>query len=711
MIESLFSPQWYRVSTLQPRLKPSAEICRQTHRQQLWYVLRDPVGERSHRFTPIAYEFISLLDGRRSIDEIWHLLQGRLGDDCPGQVDIINVLSKLYAADVLLVPGSKEVDELLRRGERREQAKTKGRYKNPAALRFRLFDPQPFLVASHALVKPFFSAPALILYGVLIALGAALALQNWSELSAAAAQQLAQPYNLALLLLLYPVIKLLHELGHAWAVTLEGGEVHELGVMLLVLMPIPYVDASASAAFPRRRERILVSAAGMLVELVLSALALFLWLIIEPGLIRDALLSVMLIGGASTLFFNGNPLLRYDAYYILSDWIGISNLAQRSNSYLAYLFKHYLFGIKGARSPLSAPGERRWFLFYSIASFFYRTAIMLSIALYLASQFFYLGLALAIWVLVLQLLIPALKTLSYLGSAELGAQRNRAWLSSAALGGIGIMLCAFVPLPSNSQYEGVVWMPGEARIHSKVDAFVHRVLAEPGQHVEAGELLIELSDPLLDTELELEEARVAELQALLKQYQLSDQVKAQAVRERLTAATARRTRAIEQRDSLLVFAEQSGEFILSDAQDQKGRFVHQGELLAMVRNDRDATVRLMVSQADVDRIQQNYQGAQVRLSGAMNEILDARLVNSVPQAKGTLPSDVLSTRGGGKIALDANGEQSLERLFEYELELPVAIDQTRFGARAHVRFDHGQESFAAQSGRRIRQLFLSELAM
>ena len=127
-----------------------------------------------------------------------------------------------------------------------------------------------------------------------------------------------------------------------------GGEVHEMGVMLLVLMPVPYVDASASSAFPEKRRRMVVGAAGMIVELFVASIALALWLEMQPGALRAVLFNVMLIAGISTVLFNANPLLRFDGYYILSDWLEIPNLRQRAQQYLGSIFERRLFGMRDA---------------------------------------------------------------------------------------------------------------------------------------------------------------------------------------------------------------------------------------------------------------------------------------------------------------------------------------------------------------------------
>ena len=105
------------------------------------------------------------------------------------------------------------------------------------------------------------------------------------------------------------MLKALHELGHGYAVKAFGGAVHELGVMFLVFAPVPYVDASAASEFRSKWRRALVGAAGMIVEVFIAALALYVWLAVEEGFVRALAYNVMLIAGISTVLFNGNPLL------------------------------------------------------------------------------------------------------------------------------------------------------------------------------------------------------------------------------------------------------------------------------------------------------------------------------------------------------------------------------------------------------------------
>ena len=165
------------------------------------------------------------------------------------------------------------------------------------------------------------------------------------------------------------VVILIHELGHAFACRRFGGECHELGIMFLVLIPTPYVDASTAWAFPNKWHRIFVGAAGMIVELFFAAICVFVWLNTNPNeLISQLAFNAMLVAGVSTVIFNANPLLRYDGYYMLSDWLEIPNLQQKSKDYLLGLIKRHVFRVK-AHQPLP-PGERA----AALQAVFYRNA-------------------------------------------------------------------------------------------------------------------------------------------------------------------------------------------------------------------------------------------------------------------------------------------------------------------------------------------------
>ena len=169
-----------------------------------------------------------------------------------------------------------------------------------------------------------------------------------------------------------------------------------MGVMFLAFIPCPYVDASAAAAFRNTWHRIMVGAAGMLVELFLASLALFVWLNVEPGMVRTAMYDVMVLAGISTVLFNGNPLLRYDGYYMFADYLEIPNLWARSQAYLRYLWERYAFGRQEAASESATPSERGWFVCYGITALVYRLVVCVAVAMFMAEHFFFVGAVFAV---------------------------------------------------------------------------------------------------------------------------------------------------------------------------------------------------------------------------------------------------------------------------------------------------------------------------
>lgn len=159
---------------------------------------------------------------------------------------------------------------------------------------------------------------------------ARIAAQEWIRLTNNLVDRVLSSSNLFLLWFTYPVVKGIHEWAHGMAVKAWGGNVREMGLMFILFVPVPYVNASASYHFPSKWTCAMVSAAGIAAELLVGALATYVWLQVESELIHAIAFNIILIAGVSTLLVNGNPLMRYDGYFILSDLVEIPNLAQRS---------------------------------------------------------------------------------------------------------------------------------------------------------------------------------------------------------------------------------------------------------------------------------------------------------------------------------------------------------------------------------------------
>ena len=167
-------------------------------------------------------------------------------------------------------------------------------------------------------------------------------------------QQFFTLQNAFLLWVTFVVTKVLHEFGHGFACKHYKGECHSMGVLLLLFTPCFYCDVTDSWMLKNKWQRMTIAAAGMYVELFLASIATFLWWNSSPGLFHHLCFSVMLISSVSTVIFNINPLLRYDGYYIMSDWLEIPNLRTKSSR----LFSESLRKVFLQREPKSSAEPR-----------------------------------------------------------------------------------------------------------------------------------------------------------------------------------------------------------------------------------------------------------------------------------------------------------------------------------------------------------------
>jgi putative peptide zinc metalloprotease protein len=401
-----------------------------------------------------------------------------------GMAELIKLMSDLYRADVLQGDAPPDIREQHDRRGKHLKMKIKQYVGNPMSLRFPLVDPDRALQRIVNWVRPIFSRLGAVVWCATMAIALVMLARHWREFSDGMLDRVFSVENLLLIGVLFPLVKVLHELGHALAVKVRGGEVHEMGVMLLLLMPIPYVDASAASAFADKRWRMLVGAAGMLVELFIAAIAMILWVYLEPGINRAITYNIVLIAGVSTLVFNANPFLRYDGYYILSDYLEIPNLGQRSNDYMGYLVNRYLFAVANVQTPVVAKGEPAWFVFYGLASFVYRMFMMVSIVLIVAGKFFLFGVLMAAWSIFNMLVQPIAKKVVYLvSSPKLNRTRVRALGISFSVVLSAALALFWLPAPSytrgiaGSRQRGWVHYPssGAARFSCRQGGAVGQV--------------------------------------------------------------------------------------------------------------------------------------------------------------------------------------------------------------------------------------------
>lgn len=714
MTEPLLSSSWYRVAGLQPRLRSHARLHRMRYRGALWYLLQDPITHRVHRFTPAARWLIAAMDGKRTVQQLWEMTNLRLGEDAPTQDEVIRLLGQLHQADLLQSEATPDVAELFERGRKHERSTRMRSYLNPMAIRLHLWDPDAVLNQLRPLIDLLWSRWGGLLWLAAMLPALLLLAPNWDALTGNFSDRVLAADNLLLLWLVFPLIKALHEFGHAAAVKRGGGEVHDVGVVLLVMIPVPYVEASAATVFRSKLERAVVAASGMAVELFIAAIAFYLWLLVEPSLVRAILFNIMLVAGVSTLLFNGNPLLRYDAYYILADLIEMPNLAQRATRYWGYLFERHAFGREDAATTETTRREKGWLVAYGLLSTIYRLFVTVAIALFIAGQFFFVGVLLAIWAVAAMAVMPVAKALRHVvASPQLRKQRRRAVGVCAGVAVFALVLLFVVPAPHRTVAEGVAWMPQEAIVRAGQDGFVERLVAEPGSRVQPGDVLVQVRNPGLEAMHRVGQAKVAELEAVHLAHLDVDRAQAAMAMEQLQAERSALAIVQQRVDQLTVRAAGAGTFMVDRPRDLPGRHFRQGDVLGHVVEKPQLVARVVASQDEADAVRLASRRVEVRLAHRPDVVLQGRLEREVPSGEEYLPSRVLSVEGGGRMAVDvrdSRGPRTLERTFQFDVAVQGAGGGEVpffFGERVHARFEHPGEPLGVQWLRSARRLFLS----
>ena len=717
-----FSESWYRVAALRPRLRSTVQIHRQYFRGQMWHVVQDPTNNQFFRLNESAHHFVALLDGKRSVSEVWQICNEQRGDSAPTQGEVIQLLGQLYTANLLQAELPPDAEGLFNRYRKRIKREVQGYLTNLLFVRIPLFDPDHFLDRWVGIFGKIFSWYGLAVWLVLVGAGLYFVAGRVGDL-ASQAGGILDPANLPYLYLSFILVKVCHEFGHSFAckkfgrVEGSGGEVHVMGIMFLVFMPMPYMDASSAWSFRKSRTRAAVGASGMYVELAIAAVAAMVWA--KTG--NAIAYNVMFIASVSTLLFNANPLLRYDGYYILSDLLEIANLAPRSRQYIYYLVKRYVWGVRRAQTPAHTPGEKFWLPAYGISSTVFRVFIVTKILLFVAGKFFIVGVILALAAVVAWALVPLGKFLHYLGtSGELARVRLRAVVSTlAVLAGIVISI-GLIPAPDRSRVEGVVEPSRLAIVYMAADGFVTDFMSSEQKVSLEGPPLLKAQNRDLETQLGQLGARREQLQAQKRLAQTRDVAGAQILTKQITALEKQIKRVKDQLRSLELHSPIEGEgiWIAPDIERLKGAFLRRGDRVGLVANLDDLFIRATAVQEVAARLvaeaKGEYGAVEIRVKGRPDMELQGTIKKILPAGQERLPSAALGYAVGGSMATepgDEKGIKTVERFFEIHIELIASEgaeneENVRLfsGQRVIIRFETPPKPLMVQWYRSLLQM-------
>lgn len=733
---SLLSPDWHRVAGLKPRLKPGLRIERQRVRGQRWHVLLDESTGRSARLNPRAYAMAARLDGRRTLGQLWALSDAHTPshEDPPGQDDVITTVRALHQSGLIVFDDSVDFGALAPAAwqpglSSPQDDVAPGRppwWMRLWSWRVPLVDPSNWLARRGPLARLLFSRTALAVWLLAMGLMAVGLVMRGPQLWREVLLWLDTPGLVWQAGVAYPLMKALHEASHALAVRRWNGRVTEAGITFMMFMPVPYVDASAASAFPRRAQRVTVSAAGIMAELAVAASGFALWWITEEGWAHNLGMLLWFLGGVSTVLFNANPLQRLDGYHVMADACQLPNLATRSRQWWQWRWQRWLSGNAqpadtAQQGLVMAPGERAWLIGYAPLAWLYMVGLGWVLSMGVGRWSAPLGVALAVAWGLMWVLWPALRWLgqgwrTVLASSANGASGGtRGARRLGAVVGLALLVSA-APWPDATVVQGVVWPPEQAMLRSGVDGFVQTLHVRDGASVKAGELLVTLRNPKLQADHAQRLAQLAQAEQDQFAAMNADLERSSQASEEIHRLQADVQRLQQQLDALTLRAGTAGRVVLPGAADLSGRYVRQGELLGHVITAEPMSLKIAVREADAPEV-----GQQV---GATPKVVSVRLASQGPLERSAagrlwrdaqggslqLPSAALSTAMGGDILTaidDPQHRRALRPVVLMDIRLESAADTpalrpARLGERAWVRIDRGWSPPIAQLGRWMR---------
>jgi putative peptide zinc metalloprotease protein len=536
--------------------------------------------------------------------------------------------------------------------------------------RIPLWRPDAFLNRAWPWLERF--GPRALRYGLpaTLGLGVFLVSRDWQRFIATFPHLFSLGGALAFGVALF-FAKLCHEFGHAFMAKRAGCRVQSMGVAFMVLLPMFYTDVSDAWRVNDRRARLLIGAGGVLAELLLASLALLAWSLLPDGPGRTAAFMLASATWMTTLVINLNPFMRFDGYFLLSDYWQVDNLQGRAFALCRWRLREFLFGY-GAPAPEPwSPKMQRRLLIWGYGSWLWRAALFFGIALAVYHLFFkVLGIFLMLVELVWFIFLPIMNEWRQWWTRREQAHAPRVLLSGLAL--LGLLLMLVVPWRSAVELPTMLEAGRASALHAPVAARVKTVNVHDGEAVTQGQVLIELESPDLDSRQAIvrREIQIQQLQMRRQASRSETAADAGIVEQRLAEAVAEYRGLAAQRERLLLRAPHAGKVRDLLPQLAVGRWLSSKDPLARVVED-GARLRGYLAEVELWRVATGASGRFIA-DDPMHPAIAVQLSEIDTNGAEFVDQEALTSDHHGPIAVRRDQHQRAE---------PV---QAQYGARLSV---------------------------
>ena len=710
-----------RPGVLHVRARRDVVAVSQTYEGQTFYVIKNPAALRYFRLRPEGYFVLGQLDGTRTVDEICRAFEQAFPTQHLTPEDLNTFVDELRAARLLQVSTAHGVEELYKEYQKRWVNGAKQVISQFLFLRIPMVNPDRLLTRMLPYFRWVFSRPVQVASVVLIVAALSMVVLRWGAFTSRLPSFWAffNWRNILVFWIALGLAKICHEFGHGLTCKYFGGECHEMGVLFLVFTPCLYCNVSDAWMIRRKQHKILIGLAGIYVELVLAALATFVWWYSADGFIHTLSLSMMTVCSVSTIVFNGNPLLRYDGYYVLSDWLEIPNLRMKSNRALWGWVGQTCAGIEIPQAHM--PQRRRaWFAVYAVASYIYRWIVLLGIVFFLYTflrphRLAVISVALGLVGSVVMFVLPVVQGVKMLWKMRRRIEIDyRRVAVTAAVLLVAAYLVFWLPLPLRIGCSAQLYPIRPNVLYARTPGSLSKLAVREGQTVVAGQVLAVLSNPDKHTEYARLEAEAKRLQALAGTCRATREMALFA--STLEALRQIRSTLSERADELrrlTIRAPQAGTVLRIPDDESLGSRLDTGTVVCVVGDPRSLEARMVIDQQDHSLASV---GAPVtlRLYAEPGAVIHGH-VRQISQGKVEQMPAALSQRTGGEVASTVDPKTGTATPVHTSYTVVVELDRPPPwlwpGLRGYGRVDCGTLSPAGRAWRWLVRTFRFRLML
>lgn len=708
-----------------PRLRSDLVMSEQKTRGRTGYVVKDPISLQYFRLGPQEAYLAGLLNGERTVRQLTQAMQEKF-PDADFDEEFTSRIISLFAQMSYLQLGGKQAQQFFtRKAEMRQQQKRKlllmSLLSKIVYFKIRLCDPDILLLKLEKKVRFLWSKQAVWTLTTLLVASFGLLCWNKDRLASTLPNFLTV-HNLIMLWLTMIGVKVVHEFGHGLTCKHFGGEVHEMGAMCIIFTPFLYCDATDSWMFRDKWQKIAVSFAGIYLELFLAGIAAFVWAFTEPGLVNQLAFNIIIVCSVTTVLFNANPLMKFDGYYALADWLEIQNLRTNSNRYLMGWVYGFLTGQPSAKLEDAGPVRRTVFALYAVASYVYVWFVIYRISKFMGYQLEPYGIGglakgMAAMTFFGGVVVPFVYLVKQFRQHMKSNLRdyilNRTARMAATAAAI-VLLMWIVPWSLKVTRSCVLDGGNAVTIRAESSGFLRVLQAREGQPVRTDQIVARLENELLGDQLHDMEARIkiVELQkqravAIVDASSLA-QLNAEAV-----SLDAQRSKLQKEVGALELKAPTNGVVITADMELKLGTYLDHGETLCEVLpNDK---LRVLISLDDREAgLVQMGQPVELRIYALPRKVFRGKVAKTFVAPSSRLPHAALASRYGGDVPteMDATGkERPAQTLYQAELQIDNTDLLLRPGMGGRARISCGRATVGRIISSKFKELLRLEFRL